>query len=301
MMAGLSIAWPITEPVRVVRYLLIFFCFSPIVVLAQQPSKDFGFVKYLLDKELFDEAAFVLKGILTTDVTQTQIDSAHFFLGHLYFRQKLLTQSVTHFDRVGYSMFSLKNEALFYGMLGNSYLGNFNPAKQKLLEIETSASDLNELKLLELAAINLLDNQFKSFDSLMSKANRNHYLFESHYENLEFHKDKLFRSAKKNGLTAGVLSALIPGAGSIYVEKTGQGIYQFVITALLGLQTWEGYRKDGSESARFIIFGALFSSYYISNIWGSVLGVKIYKNEINKTVDNAILLDMHIPIRTLFR
>ncbi len=254
-----------------------------------------------MDKELFDEAKFVLERLVITDAGQNQKDSAHFFLGHLYFRQKLLTQSVDHFDKVGYSSPSLKNESLFFGILGNSYLGNFNNAKQQVLKIETSESNLNELKLVELAAVNLLDNQFKSFDSLMSQANRNHYLFESHYENLEFHKGKLERSAKKNGLTAGVLSALVPGAGRIYVEKTGQGIYQLVITTLLGLQTWESYRKDGTNSARFIIYGVLFSSYYISNIWGSVLGVKFYKNEINKTVGNAILLDMHIPIRTLFR
>ena len=87
----------------------------------------------------------------------------------------------------------------------------------------------------------------------------------------------------------------------MYVEKPGQGIYQLIIATILGLQTWESYRKDGAESARFIIYGSLFTSFYIGNIWGSTIGVKLYKNEIKKTVDNAILLDMHIPLRTLFR
>jgi hypothetical protein len=59
-------------------------------------------------------------------------------------------------------------------------------------------------------------------------------------------------------------------------------------------------RKDGVSSPRFIIYGSLFSLFYIGNIWGSALSVKIKRQEFNEKIDEQILFDMHIPLRTLF-
>lgn len=99
---------------------------------------------------------------------------------------------------------------------------------------------------------------------------------------------------------AGLLSAIIPGAGKAYTGNWKKGMGSFFPCALLGLQAFEGYYKKGFESPRFIIFGSLFSVFYAGNIWGSVLNVKIKSQERHEKIDRQILLDLHIPFHTLY-
>lgn len=271
-------------------------------LLAQDNEGDeFKFASYLIDNESYEEASFVLKKILAESEDTRALDSAHFMLGQIYFSQKLLEEAVVHYDKVSNGSIPLSTQSLFYSTLSSSYLGKYSTAALKLKNYNSTDTSLYNLKNLSLAAVSLLDRNFKSYDSLSLLLVKENYLIGVQAEDLNFHKKKLIAVSKKSGLKAGVLSALIPGAGRMYVEKPGQGIYQLIIATILGLQTWESYRKDGVESARFIIYGSLFTSFYIGNIWGSTIGVKLYKNEIKETVDNAILLDMHIPLRTLFR
>ncbi|MEQ9008361.1 MAG: hypothetical protein RLP12_10785, partial [Ekhidna sp.] len=73
-----------------------------------------------------------------------------------------------------------------------------------------------------------------------------------------------------------------------------------LLSTIVGLQVREAYLKDGSNSTRFKIYSGIFTALYVANIWGSVVSVKIYKSEINDTYDEAILLNMHVPLRTIF-
>jgi TM2 domain-containing membrane protein YozV len=96
------------------------------------------------------------------------------------------------------------------------------------------------------------------------------------------------------------MSAIIPGSGKIYAGQLGQGIAAFLQNAIFGLQAYEGLQKDGIKSPRFIIYGGLFTLFYIGNVWGSALSVQIKRREFNEKVDEQIIFDMHIPLRTIF-
>lgn len=281
--------------------LVSFFLITNSLVFAQSTNKKFDFANYLIDKGLHEDATFVLNKLLLDNADLSAQDSAHFLLGKIYFSQKQLSQAAFHFDFVSTQAEELNSPATFFGALSYSHLKDYSAAYLKLNKYESSNANIYQLKVLELASINILKRDFAQYDSLNLLLDKNNYLVAATAQNLDFNKNKLLSIKGKSGLKAGLLSALIPGAGRMYVEKPGQGIYQLIIATLLGLQTWESYNNDGVRSARFIIYGALFSSFYIGNIWGSAIGVKIYKNEINKTVDDAILMDMHIPLRTIFR
>ncbi|MEO6916521.1 MAG: hypothetical protein ABI151_13580, partial [Chitinophagaceae bacterium] len=99
---------------------------------------------------------------------------------------------------------------------------------------------------------------------------------------------------------AGVYSAILPGAGKFYAGKKKQGIAAFLPILSLGVVTYESYRKSGIKSARTLAFGSLFSLFYVGNIWGSVLSVKIKEKEFYREYDNKILFDLHIPLRNLY-
>lgn len=274
---------------------------SPIFAIAQTKKNEFDFVNYLIGKELYEDASFVLTQLLQQNADPNVQDSSRFLLGHIYFSQKKLTKALQNFNLVENRIEQLYTPAVFFGALSSSYLKDYPIAATKLKSLASPNDNVYQLKILELASINVLQRDFSQYDSLSQLLDSTNYLISPTAQNLAFNKNKLQSIKGKSSLKAGLLSALLPGAGRMYVEKPGQGIYQLIIATLLGIQTWEGYRKDGVRSARFIVYGTLFTSFYIGNIWGSALGVKIYKNEINKTVDNAILMDMHIPLRKFFR
>ena len=271
------------------------------LAFAQAKKNEFEFVNYLIGKELYEDASFVLTKLIQQNSDPNVQDSSNFLLGHINFSQKKLSTALLHFDLVGNRIEPLHTQAVFFGALSNSYLKDYSAASTKLNNLNSTDNHIDQLKILELASINLLDRDFTRHDSLSQLLDSTNYLIGPTAQNLEFNKNKLLSIKGKSSFKAALLSALVPGAGRMYVEKPGQGIYQLIIAALLGMQTWEGHKKDGVRSARFIIYGTLFTSFYIGNIWGSALGVKIYKNEINETVDNAILMDMHIPLRKIFR
>ncbi len=94
---------------------------------------------------------------------------------------------------------------------------------------------------------------------------------------------------EKSPALAGVYSAIIPGMGKLYCGKTNQFVTALIANLALGFQTWEAGVKDGTNSARFIVSGILFSFTYIGNIWGSVLTAKKYHYENYKQLEYEIL------------
>jgi len=117
---------------------------------------------------------------------------------------------------------------------------------------------------------------------------------------MQVYYDRLSSFKHRSPVLAGFYSALLPGAGKWYAGKKKQAIAAFLPIISLAAITYESYRKDGVKSARFIGFGTLFSIFYIGDIWGSTLSVKIRRNEFYKEYDNKILFDMHIPLRNFF-
>lgn len=96
------------------------------------------------------------------------------------------------------------------------------------------------------------------------------------------------------------LSAIVPGLGKIYAGRLGEGVSAFLITTTMGLVAVENYIKDGWKDPKTIIFGSLFSVFYIGNIWGSTLSVKLINDEFNKEVNEQILFNLRVPLRIIF-
>ena len=104
----------------------------------------------------------------------------------------------------------------------------------------------------------------------------------------------------KSYFTAGIMSALVPGTGKMYVGKTGEGIYSLLTNLILAGITYENYRKAGPTNYKTIFFGSMFATFYIGNIYGSVAGVKRYRNEYNNETNYRIHYQLHNPLRTFF-
>lgn len=263
-------------------------------------SDEFAFVRYLISKKNYDEAIYALNTIDQRSANQTRVDTIHYLLGNIYYDQQDLGRSITHFDSVTAAVPRLKAEAVFFSSFNQAYLRSFGSARAELEHYTTPDSVQVQLKNFQLAGIALLQRNLPRYDSLNGQFGRGNYLLQQQKENLAHHRQRIATQPRKSPALAALLSAVVPGAGKFYAGNKGQGIYTLLISGMVGLQAWEGYEKAGPKSFRFIAYSTLFASLYIGTVWGSAFSVKFRKDQLNETIDNQILFDMHIPIRTLF-
>ena len=97
---------------------------------------------------------------------------------------------------------------------------------------------------------------------------------------------------QKKPWKAGLMSTIIPGSGKMYNGQTWQGVSVLLTLSVIGLQAFDGFHKNGINSVRGWAYTGLFSVFYVGNIWGSVVGVKVkqrkaYENFHHNLLDNA--------------
>jgi outer membrane protein assembly factor BamD (BamD/ComL family) len=80
--------------------------------------------------------------------------------------------------------------------------------------------------------------------------------------------DELPHARHKSPVIAGVLAALMPGAGHLYTGQKKQALFSFVTNALLMFGSYEAFDKEVYTAGGFL---SLFSlNYYSGNIFGAI-------------------------------
>lgn len=267
---------------------------------AQNTVSTFDFVEHLNDVKAYQEGIIFLDNRLSISQSQSETDSLHYYKGVFQYRMKSLEGSIVSLSKVRKSSPPIFYHAKFLQSFQLAYSSNNKEATTILEGFQPDVELQRALKNHLLAGNSLLVRDFQSFDYYRENFNSNFYQLTPYQEQLAKNYEGLKQTKKKSGAIAGILSGLVPGAGKFYLGKIGEGYTTLLISSILALAARESYRKDGVESTRFGIYAGLFSAVYIANIWGSVLSVKIYKDDFNQTFDEAILLNMHVPIRTIF-
>lgn len=90
--------------------------------------------------------------------------------------------------------------------------------------------------------------------------------------------DRKLNPGNKDPLTAGILSAIIPGAGKIYTEEYTDGITAFLLTGVLAYLAVDNLQDD--HNTRGWIFAGLATYFYAGNIYGSVASAQIFNARI---------------------
>jgi len=267
-----------------------------------QTSPSFGsewsFARYLADKDAVDEAEFVLRHIDQKRLTTPQRDSLVYLRGWLAYGAKSLDSASQYLLRVSEtSSFYVKSH--YFGAYCLAFDHHRDSARAVMQYLPAPDSTLSELKAFQQAGLALLQRQYTRYDSLRQQFNYTSYALSAEETRLDAYRRGLSAEKRRSPVLAGMLSAVVPGLGKVYAGKPKQGIAAFLPVLTLGLLTWEGYRKDGPTSLRFLGFGSLFTVFYAGNIWGSAVSVKVRRDEFNRGYDNKILFDMHIPLRNL--
>lgn len=270
-------------------------------LLGQQTqfSHELRFAQYLSDKEAIEEALHVLTRLPAASLSLPQRDSLYYAIGWNAYRIKRLDLAAPTLLRVSdASGFYPKSQ--FFGHYSQAFLGQTDSAYAALVRLPLTDTLHNELRHLQLAGISLLRRDFGRFAQHQRAFSYGSYALEKEERRMLDYARTMQNVKRKSPFLAGLYSAAVPGLGKWYAGKKRQGIAAFLPILSLGLLTYEGWRKDGVRSARFIGFGTLFTVFYVGNIWGSALSVKIKRDEFRQEYDNKILFDMHIPLRNVF-
>ncbi len=278
----------------------------PVLLLFIVSSSSYGqfqktemtFVKYLIDKKQFNDAILVLEQKLAVSPKD---DSLNYLLGKVYYNLQNLPEANKYLSLVSSNYPRLYQEGVFLSSFNSAYMGQLKQAQTALVNYHPSIVPYPFLKDFQLAGLALLSNDFHRFDSLKMFFTKSNQVILDQQEQFSVYRVQLAKNKQKSPFKAGALSALVPGLGRVYAGKKATGIYSLLVAGLLGAQAYEGFRKDGVESVRFILYSSLFTAFYLGNIWGSALSVKMIKNERDEAIHKQILLDLHIPLRTLFR
>lgn len=102
---------------------------------------------------------------------------------------------------------------------------------------------------------------------------------------------------RKSGAIAGLLSAIVPGAGRIYVGRKVDGILSLLTLAATAWQAHQAFGRDGGESVKGWIYGALGGALYVGNVYGSVVAARIS----NADAENRLIERARVSISVSFR
>lgn len=284
-------------PVSIIIFIILISACLPVIGQTKF-SQETDFVNHLFEIKEFDEAIYYLNGLSRRYTTHS--DSVHYLLGRSHYLKKEVGLAIPFFEKVNIKNHDLWITSQMFSSFCNNYQKNYLNAITTLESLDTRIELHKQLQYTQLAGSYLLARQISKYDSIALLLSRDYLSLQRTNQRLESYSDNLKNMKMKSPILAGIFSAILPGSGKIYAGKTGEGLSTLFLHTILGFMAKEALKKDGAQSPRFLIYGSIFSLFYVANIWSSTLSVKIYRNEYYESVHESIMVDLHIPLRTIF-
>ncbi len=268
-------------------------------VRTSEINYEIAFSNHLIQLKDYNNAIETLKTLLSDTVDRSSFDSICFLIARSYFYQKNFDSSVVYFNNISQNA-SFYHAANYYSSLSYSYLSDYENAEKTLFKTNQTDTNFIQLYYLNRAGISLFKRDVEKGLENINKFSKNWYPVVEQQENMSLLYQDISKFKKKSPFIAGALSAIIPGLGKIYNNRLGEGVSAFLITTTMGLVAFENFRKDGIKDPKTILFGSIFSVFYIGNIWGSALSVKLVRDEFNQEINEQILFNLRVPLRIIF-
>ena len=255
-------------------------------------ADDYDFALYLIDNDLKRDALR-----LVSSPCFTPSDTLTFLRGWAHYNLKQLPQAREYFQGIPKGS-SFYDQSLFYSTAVSAHLGDFSTPVASLTGYDGPYTELRDLQLSGLALLRDDPAAFKQ--ASQSFGFSDFALQEAEHTLCDIYNSRYVKRAKSPALAA-IASAIIPGSGKIYAGKLGEGISAFLLTGVFGAITAEHWVKDGPANWKTIVPGLLGAFLYIGNIYGSYMSVSIYNSNLKDAQDTAVLYNIHIPLRSVFK
>lgn len=263
-------------------------------------AEDDKFIRHLLENRFYDESIIHLQELSALPFAPSAADSINYLLGVSFYFKKELDSANRHLLKISDTNPDILERSKILFAFNATHLRQYDAAAEELRFFSFDDPLLGSFANTELAAISLLRKDTAAFRVLASDFGKNkNYAVARAEKALMGHYINLKNIKTKSPALAGISSAVIPGLGKAYTGKTGQGISSFLICAVLGVQAWEAYSKSSWRSPYFFLYSGLFGIFYTGNIYGSIHAARNYNNEKYEAIRSQLLIDLHIPLRTV--
>ncbi len=174
----------------------------------------------------------------------------------------------------------LANEALFHKAIALVKQGNAAEA-ERLFQLVISSPD--RTKRAEAARWEILllirQNRFDEAERLLRDRLR-HPEAAPETGQIERLLEEKRTVRYKSPLTAGVLSALLPGSGQVYAERYQDGLTSFFLNSLFIVAAWKAFDSDNPALGAILTLFEL--GWYSGNVYGAVGGVHKYNRQVDE-------------------
>lgn len=297
-----------------VRVLLLFFCLYnqslPSVALPPEPlpvhsadndahfQDDIDFIMHLMSRGEHDEALFLLEDLTTS--RSGMADTLFYLRGWNLYQQKVLLPSAEALLKVSATS-PLFVKSRFFGAYNMAHAGYVSRGLEVLAGWDELTDGMHlALRNFQLSGMSLLSRDYESFSRRAEQFSGRYHAFSGQESSILLHHQALMDIPSRSPVVAGMLSAAVPGLGKVYAGKAGEGIAGFLYTLAFAATAYDFYRGAGPRSALFIISASVAGIFYVGNVWGSVVAVNRKKYELYNEIDQRILFDLHIPLRSAF-
>ena len=103
--------------------------------------------------------------------------------------------------------------------------------------------------------------------------------------------------AEKSPVLSAMFSAVVPGSGKVYAGKPIDGIFSFIAIGLTAWQSYDGFSRDGTKSAKGWILGSLGLTLYAGNVYGSALEAGVHNQMMYDSFNRDVQLFVKASIR----
>lgn len=255
-------------------------------------SEDYEFAGYLIDNDLKQDA----RKLLTSSAYHAS-DTLSYLRGWAHYQLKELEPAVVWFRSVPSSS-AFYDRSFFYANALDAHLGDYSG---QVAGLEAYSGPYAELKGVQLAGLALLRDDPAAFKSAAQSFSHSDFALAEAEEKLDEIYDTRYCRPQKSPWLAAAASAVVPGLGKVYAGNVGEGVSSFLITGAMGAITAEHWIKDGPKNWKTIVPAVLTAVLYIGNIYGSYVSVSIYNNQLKDAQETAILYNIHIPLRAVFK
>lgn len=267
---------------KISKLFLILFLFSN-GLIAQTAEIDFyspeyrlKFADYLYDSNDYLRALDEYRAYLKF----SHNDTALFKYADCFFYMRRYEEAAANFKSLFFNS-SLEEKAKLKFHLSNFLTGNFDSFR-KAVEFEVYQPEEYKTNVKLLSAISYLYEGKKASDTseffgAFPDSNK------AEIKSLYYLK---INPPVKSELKAGLLSAIIPGAGKIYTGNISDGITSFIVTGLTAYLSVSAFQHD--HKFRGYLFAGMAAAFYAGNIYGSVAAANIYNARIRVDTDKKI-------------
>ena len=233
---------------------------SQIVNELHSPENIRWFADYLFSEKDYLRSVFEYEKLPDNDTVQFKIALAY--------------KAMENYEIALEKFNNIKPESVFYNESQKEYYKTLLLA-ENYIDLEKGLANKDEkdfqrlLYLSYLFTSDYLPGQKDFLEPFPASEERKLLYFYNHKKNAPY----------KSTILSGVMSALIPGSGKIYLGEIGDGIAAFLAASLLAFLSYDNFSHD--HNFRGWLFAGLGTFFYAGNVYGSVAAAQIYNAKVD--------------------